>query len=385
MSRAHQRDVVIIGGGVMGGSAAYHLARAGVTKVTLLEAGQLAGGSSGKPLGGVRAQFSDRANIALGLRSLRAFQRFEHELGVDIGLQQVGYLFAVRDPADLRAFEQSVTLQNELGVPSRMISAAAAVRTCPYLDAAQLVGAAWCADAGFARPVDVVTGYATAAAALGVEIRTRSEVTDLAVDGVGRAVISTADGERFEAEAVVCTAGAWSGEIAAQVGVDLPITPIRREVGFSAPLVGRPARLPFTIDYSTTAYFHGAENGGLLFGWADPEQPAGFDTEVSTGWHEPLRDALSAFAPTLAQTPIVSGWAGLYEVTPDYNAVIGEAAAGVRFLYAAGFSGHGFLQGPAVGECIADLYLGREPAVDIACFDAARFERPVVRTELGII
>ena len=120
MSRAQRRDVVIVGGGVMGASTAYHLARAGVTNVTLLEAGGLASGSSGKPLGGVRAQFSDRANVALGLRSLLAFERFEAELGVDIGLQQVGYLFAVRDPADLAPFAQSVALQNELGVPSRM-------------------------------------------------------------------------------------------------------------------------------------------------------------------------------------------------------------------------------------------------------------------------
>ncbi len=385
MSRGHHRDVVIIGGGVMGASTAYHLARAGVTDVTLLETRRLASGSSGKPLGGVRAQFSDRANIALGLRSLRAFQRFEQELGIDIGLQQVGYLFAVRDPADLAPFQRSVVLQNELGVASRMISAAEAVSACPYLDASQLVGAAWCAEAGFARPVDVVTGYATAAAALGVEVRTGSAVTGVDVGHGGRAVVSTADGERFETEAVVCTAGAWSTRIAAHVGVDLPITPVRREIGFTAPMEGRPARLPFTIDYSTTAYFHGSEDGGLLLGWADPEQPAGFDTEVSTDWHDPLRAALAAFAPTLARIPIVSGWAGLYEVSPDFNAVIGEAVPGVRFLYAAGFSGHGFLQGPAVGECLADLYLGREPAVDIACFDAARFERPARRTELGII
>jgi sarcosine oxidase subunit beta len=143
--------------------------------------------------------------------------------------------------------------------------------------------------------------------------------------------------------------------------------------------------VPFTIDYSTTAYFHGAENGGLLMGWADPRETPGFGREVSTDWHHELRDALQLFAPALAQVPIVGGWAGLYEMTPDCNAIIGETDTGFRFLYAAGFSGHGFLQGPAVGESLKSLYLGGPPAVDVSAFSLERFTRPAVRTELGII
>ncbi|MCW2811610.1 MAG: sarcosine oxidase subunit beta [Friedmanniella sp.] len=382
-SNTVRRDVVIVGGGIMGTATAYQLARAGVG-VTLLERGELASGSSGKPLGGVRAYFSDPTNIALGQRSLEAFRRFPEEVGVDIGLQQVGYLFAVRDPDDLPRFEASIAVQNDLGVPSRLISAAEAVERCPALAGDNLVAAAWSPTDGFARPASVVAGYAAAATALGAEIRTGTPVVGLTAVG-GRALVEIADGTVYETPAVVCTAGAWSGEVGRWAGVELPVTPLRRQIAFTPPLTPRPVPVPFTIDYSTTAYFHCAEDGGLLLGWADPAQAAGYDRSVSTDWHGDLRAALRTFAPAVAELPISSGWAGLYEMTPDCNALVGEADAGFRFLYANGFSGHGFLQGPAVGECLRDLYLGCDPVVDVSAFDVARFARPAVRTELGII
>jgi sarcosine oxidase subunit beta len=185
---------------------------------------------------------------------------------------------------------------------------------------------------------------------------------------------------------IVCTAGAWSGQIGAMVSVDLPVTPKRRQIAFTPPLTPVPPRIPFTIDYSTTTYFHTSEDGRLLLGWADPDRSDGFDRSVSSDWHIGMRAALRDFAPRLADVPISHGWAGLYEMTPDCNALIGEThEPGFRFLYAAGFSGHGFLQGPAVGECVRDLYLGRPPVVDVSAFTAGRFLRPAVRTELAII
>ena len=157
--------VVIIGGGVMGTSTAYHLASAGIHDIVLLEANELASGSSGKPLGGVRAQFSDPANIELGARSLIAFHRFNDDFGVDIGYQQVGYLFLIRDDADVARYQASIELQNSLGVDSRMISSAAAAELSPYVDASTVVAAAWSPTDGFARPSVVVNTYAAAAAA----------------------------------------------------------------------------------------------------------------------------------------------------------------------------------------------------------------------------
>lgn len=384
MREPENTAAVIIGGGVMGTSTAYQLARSGVTDVVVLEAGELGSGSSAKPLGGVRAFFSDPANIALGARSLEAFRRFPTEVGVDIGLQQVGYLFVVRDPADLRGFEASVALQNSMGVPSRLIEPAEAVGLCRYLSAAEMVAAVWSPGDGFARPADVIHGYASVAAELGVQFRTQARVVAIDATADGQALVRTAD-TTYRTPTVICTAGAWSGQVGQLVGVALPIEPLRRQIAFTAPFTPRPSRLPFTIDYTTTAYFHGAPDGGLLMGWADPLEPPGFGREVSSGWHGPLRDALRRFAPDVAEAPIVDGWAGLYEMTPDCNAIIGESDLGFRFLYAAGFSGHGFLQAPAVGEYVRDLYLGRAPTVDLSAFGLDRFAQPAVRTELGII
>lgn len=379
--------VVVIGGGVMGASTAYQLVRSGVRDVVLLEANELASGSSGKPLGGVRAQFSDPANIELGARSLIAFHRFNDDFGVDIGYQQVGYLFLIRDDADVARYQASIELQNSLGVDSRMITAAAVAELSPYVDADAVVAAAWSPTDGFARPSAVVNAYADAAAALGAEICTASPVVGIEQSDGDRVAVHTRDGRIFTTPTVICTCGAWSKQIGAMVDVDLPIEPLRRQIAFTTTLHPRPPRVPFTIDYSTTAYFHCNDDGsGLLIGIADKEQEVGFDTSVTTDWHDQLRAALAQFAPPLAGVEFASGWAGLYEMTPDCNALIGEAdTGGFRFLYAAGFSGHGFLQGPAVGEAVRDLYLGSEPAVDVTAFDATRFGGEYRRTELNII
>jgi sarcosine oxidase subunit beta len=379
--------VVVIGGGVMGTSTAYQLTRGGVRGVVLLEANELASGSSGKPLGGVRAQFSDPANIELGARSLKAFHRFHEDFGVDIGYQQVGYLFLIRDPADVPRYRTSIELQCSLGVDSRMISAAEAAAVSPYVDANTVVAAAWSPTDGFARPGRVVNAYAAAAVQLGAEIHTHSPVVGIDQVGDGDVAVRTRDGRIYTTPTVICTGGAWSKQIGAMVDVELPIEPLRRQIVFTTPMEPRPPRLPFTIDYSTTAYFHGNDVwSGLLIGMADKRQQLGFDTTVTTDWHDDLRAALAVFAPSLTDIEFASGWAGLYEITPDFNALIGEADThGFRFLYAAGFSGHGFLQGPAVGEAVRDLYLRRKPDVDLSVFDVKRFSRAFQRTELTII
>jgi sarcosine oxidase subunit beta len=274
-----------------------------------------------------------------------------------------------------------------LGVDSRLISADMATELCPYVDPSQILGAAWSPTDGFACPKNVVGAYAAAAAGLGVTICTQSPVEGIDRCSDGRAAVHTGDRRVYTTATLICTAGAWSRQLGMMVGVDLPIEPLRRQIVFTAPLRPRPPRVPFTIDYSTTTYLHGNGDGtGLLIGMADQRQPVGFDTSVTTDWHADLRHALGTFAPALRDVAFTQGWAGLYEMTPDCNALIGEADAdGIRFLYAAGFSGHGFLQGPAVGEVVRDLYLRNPPAFDVSCFGVDRFASKVTRTELNII
>lgn len=382
-------EVVVVGGGVMGASAAFHLAEQGAD-VLLLEAGELARGSSGKPVGGVRAQFSDPANVDLGLRSLELYEDFARRPGSAIGLEQPGYLFALPTDADVALFAASVAMQNARGVGSRIVDVVEARRLNPYLDPSRYVAAAYAPRDGWARPAAVVEGYVRAAERLGAAVRTHAPVT--AVEPVGeRLEVTTARGTTSAAALVVC-AGAWSRAVGRMAGVELPVEPVKRQIAFTAPLDPAPPRIPFTIDFGTTYYLHNADDPRtLLLGASDPATPAGFDTAYDPSWEPFLRDVAGRATPALADVELTGGWAGLYEMTPDHDALIGEASAGSgRVLYACGFSGHGFLQAPAVGEALADLYAGLAgtPAargVDVAAFDAGRFATHARRTEANII
>ncbi|MGC0399029.1 sarcosine oxidase subunit beta [Streptomyces sp. SAI-126] len=372
-------EVVVIGGGVIGTSIARHLARAGVPDVVLVERDELASGSTSKAAGGVRAQFSDELNIRLGARSLEAFSRFEEETGHDIGLHRVGYLFLLSTPEEVTSFEASVRLQNSLGVPSRMIDPAEAQRLSPLITTDGLLAAAFSPEDGHCTPESVVHGYAADARRHGATILRHTEVTGIERHGDDITAVTTTKG-RIATGTVICAAGAWSRAVGAMAGVDLPVEPLRRQIAVTEPVEGLPPDLPMTIDFTSSLYFHG-EGPGLLLGMSDPDERPGFDTTTHDRWIPRLADAMQHRAPALLDLRRTGGWAGLYELTPDHNALIGEATSVSRLLYATGFSGHGFLQGPAVGEVVRDLYLGRVPFVDISPLSAGRFAADAPRPE----
>lgn len=375
--------VVVVGGGVIGTSVAWHLARAGVRDVVLVERDELAAGSTSKAAGGVRAQFSDELNIRLGARSLEAFGRFEREVGQDIGLHRTGYLFLLSTPGQVASFEAGVRLQNSLGVPSRLITPGEARRLSPLITTDGLLAAAYSPDDGHCTPEAVVHGYARAARALGVRVLRHTEVTGIDLRGGTVTGVRTTLGP-IATDTVVCAAGAWSRAVGAMAGVDLPVRPLRRQIAVTGPLPEPPATLPMTIDFTTSLYFH-REGPGLLLGMSDPDERPGFATDTHDRWLPRLTEAMRRRAPALLDLPHTGGWAGLYENTPDHNALIGEARTVSRFLYATGFSGHGFLQGPAVGEVIRDLYLGRAPFLDVGPLSAERFAADAPRPEANLV
>ncbi|MGA4989453.1 NAD(P)/FAD-dependent oxidoreductase [Nonomuraea bangladeshensis] len=374
--------VVVIGGGVMGVSIAYELAAAGVRDVVLLDKGPLGSGSTCKAAGGVRAQFSDRVNIELAVRSLETFEHFAERFGQEIDLHRPGYLFLLDTPEAVAEFERNVAVQNDLGVPSRMVPVREAAALSPLISTDGLLAAAFSPSDGHCTPESVVLGYAGAARRLGARLLPGCAATGIELaDGAVTAVLT--EGGRIETETVICAAGAWSREVGAWAGVDLPVTPLRRQVLVTEPVPGLPPTA-FTIDFGTTFYFH-REGPGLLLGMSDPDETPGFKLDRSDAWLPRLGEAMARRAPALMETGVATGWAGLYEVTPDHNALIGAAPGVERFLYATGFSGHGFLMGPAVGEVVRDLYLGREPFTDVSGFDARRFARSAARPELNIV
>jgi sarcosine oxidase subunit beta len=375
-------EVVVIGGGVMGTSAAFHLAEAGVG-VVLLERDQLASGSTSRAAGGVRAQFSDELNIEIARRSLAAFSDFARRPGWEIDFKQVGYLFVLSDDKDVAEFERSVALQNAHGVPSRLLTATQTRELCPLLEGEDIIAGAFSPSDGHVTPEAVVQGYASGARAHGAHIRVGCAALDVTTSANRITEVVTEHGP-IATDTVICAAGAWSRGCAALVGVALPVLPLRRQILFTEAISGLPADLPMTIDFATSFYFH-REGPGLLMGMSDPQEQPGFSVQTTDDWIPGLMEIVERRAPRIAQAGIRGGWAGLYEMSPDHNAIIGESAVVGRFLYATGFSGHGFLQGPAVGEMLRDLVLRRPTFVDVAPLSVERFDAAALRPEYNVV
>jgi sarcosine oxidase, subunit beta len=365
--------VVVIGGGIIGTAIAYYLAEAGVTDVVLLEADTFGSGSTSKAAGGIRGSFSTPENIAMGLRGLEVFSTFAKDFDQEIEFRRWGYLYALADQENMDVFTESVAIQNAHGVPSRMISPAEAKEISPLLFVDDLLGASWSPDDALATPEAAVNGYASAARRMGARLISNCPVTGITSSGGTITSVETAHGS-IATETVICAAGAWSRAIGEMVGVSLPVTPYRRQIAFTGPINGIRRVGPLTIDFPSCFYHH-PEGQGILFGWANPEEPAGFNLAFELeSWFEKFADVMAVRTPSLLEAGIQGGWAGLYETTPDHNQIIGRSVDVPGLFYATGYSGHGFQMGPATGEIIRDLYLDRDPFIDISCFDVRRFD-----------
>jgi len=353
----------VIGGGALGAATAFHLRRLGVAEVLLLERDVLASGSTSKAAGGIRTQFADELNVRIALRSLAEFERMADE----IAFRQYGYLFLLDNEGDAATFRGALALQQSLGVPSRELAPADVRALVPGVVVDDVVTATFCSLDGYATPEAVVQWYARES---GAEIRQGAEAT--AIDARdGRIVaVETARG-RIATDCVVCCAGIWSAEVGALAGVSLPVEGVARSMWFTPDDAGLPERLPLTIDFSSGFYFH-REGRGLAFGGRERAL-------------EDVAESASRRLPALAELPVQSSWWGYYDVSPDWNALVGEAGEVSRFLYATGFSGHGFQQAPAVGEHLAELVVGREPTLDLAAFSVERFAAGAARPETVVV
>jgi len=375
-------EVVVVGGGAIGTSITFHLAEAGVG-VCLLERDALSSGSTSRAAGGVRTQFSDPLNVEIGLRGIEAFSRFDERPGGEIDFRQVGYLFLLDRSEDVETFERSVAIQNDLGAPSRLVTPGEAARLSPLAGLDDVLAATFCPLDGHASPEAVTQGYAAGARRHGATVLTGMPANGVDVeDGTVRGVVT--EGGTIGTDTVICAAGVWSPALARSAGVELPVEPVLREVVTTAPVDGLPESIPLTVDFSTGFYFH-REGPGLLLGMADRNQPAGFDASTDPAWLERVTEIAARRAPAFLEMGIAHGWKGYYEVTPDHNGLVGESGRASRFLYATGFSGHGFMQAPAVGEIVRDLVLGRTPFIDIGPLSVERFARSTPRPEHNVI
>jgi sarcosine oxidase subunit beta len=366
-------NVVIIGGGVMGTSTAYHLAKQGCQDVVLVEKKQVASGSTGLSAGGIRLQFSSEANIRMSMESLQVFERFAEEFEAEIDFRQHGYLFLASEPEDWAEFQANVVVQQRMGVPVRLLSPAEIDELAPYLYLDDMVGGTFCPRDGYADPYSVAMGFAKQARRLGVEIREETEALDIEVsEGKVRAVV-TNQGE-IATPVVVNVAGPWAAQVGGMAGLELPVAPYRRQVFVTAPFDELPKQTPLVIDFAPSFYFR-REGASILMGMTDHEEPPSFNTNFDLEFLVRTAEKAAHRVPVLDRADFMRGWGGLYAITPDNNPVIGQDIGGVEGFYCAvGFSGHGFQQSPAVGRILADLITSGQTDFDLGPFQLERFE-----------
>ena len=341
--------IVVAGAGAAGASVAYHLAELCADDVVLCDRGTAAGGATSKAMGGVRQQFSTAAEVKLAQASIRFFE----DLGAPF-FEQVGYLFLATTEAGLAELEERVELQRSLGVPVVTAEPPEGVRSD------DVVGGVACWADGIADPPAVARELVRRATERGVEVREHEDASKL-------------DGDVF-----VIAAGPWSGEVGRVLGVELPIRPLCRQLLATAPIAGLPPDLPMVVESETGFHFRRRE-GRLVIAMTDPAPRWGFDEVVDETLFDDRLARLGHRYPAAEGTSIERAWAGLYDMTPDAHPILGRVAEGV---YAAcGFSGHGFMQSPAMGRALAEEILGLEPSSDLSPYRLERFEGDAVFPE----
>jgi sarcosine oxidase subunit beta len=376
-------EVVIVGGGVLGASIAYHLGLKGVRDVVVLERDRLGSGSTSRNAGGVRLQFSTEINVRLSQRSLPHWERFADETGVDPQFKQVGYLFLITTERDVAPFERSLALWSRLGVPAKRLDAREVHDLFPGIKFDDVRFATFCPKDGHLDPTSLLNGYVARAREKGAKFREGEAVTAIDRDGGHISAVRT-PARTIATPTVVDAAGPWAGEVAKLAGVDLPITPLRRQVFVTDPVPGLPEEFPLTVEMATSFYFH-RESGGVLMGMADPADKPGFDDAVNWDFLPAIVERALDRMPALERANVKTGWAGFYEDTPDKHPIVGRIASAPGFISAAGFSGHGLMHAPAAGEAVAELIVDGRTTLDLSALSFERFARGDLIREHNVI
>ena len=372
MSLPRTASIVIIGGGVVGCSIAYHLAGRGVRDVVVIERETVGSGTTSKAAGGIRAQFPTETEIRFSLEAIEVFERFEEEFGVDPGYKKIGYLFLVSDPDDLRGFEPRIALQRRLGVDVRVIAPADAKKLVPALRVDDLIAAVWGPGDGLAGPAEVTNGFAKRARQRGVTIAEGVRVTAIERAGDRVSGVTTTDGA-VSTPLVINAAGPVAATVGRLAGVEIAVHPRRRHIFYTEPFPEIPGPIPLTTDRASGFYFR-KELEQVLLSPGDVED-IGTDFEVPVD-RAKIEEAVTkavARVPVLEQATIAGGWAGLRPLTPDDHAIIGWAPGVTGFFLAVGFGGHGFQHSPATGRHVADWIVNGTPSMDLSLFDPGRF------------
>ena len=366
-------DVVIIGGGIVGLSIAYYLALKRAGRIVLFERGQLGEGSTGRCVGGIRTQFSTEINIRFSLESLKTFDQFKEEFGIDPEFRRTGYLFLATEERESKVFKENIELQMKFGIPVEFLNSDEIGKRWPYLRTDDVLGGTFCGWDGYAGPSEILSGFANGAKREGVRIYEGTEVIGISL-ARGKVQSVKTKKEEISTSVVVNAGGPYAASIGEMVGVRIPVKPLRRQIFITAPFHLTDHPVPLTIDFHRGWYFRREGDGLLLSGPLDLEPSFNLSTEYEA-MAEASENALYR-VPVLEKARIARAWAGLYEISPDHHAILGRVPQVEGFILANGFSGHGFQHSPAVGKVISELIAGNKAiTIDISPLSIERFDK----------
>ncbi len=371
-------EIIIIGGGVVGASAAYHLTARGAKDVLILEREKRQGeGSTGKATGGVRAQFETDINIKMSLYSLEIFSKFNELTGADCGYDPRGYLFIATDEKQFDYLKGNVEKQKTLGVKEiEIVDTKIISEIVNGLNCEDIVGGSFGGRDGFINPLGILDGFTKKAIENGATIQNEMEVFAIETANGRVKSVETNQG-KIECEKIVLCAGAWSSSLAKTAGIDLPVEPLKRQIVWAKSERDLQENLPMVIDLSNGFHFRPAKDSRneVLFAYPDADENSSFDTDFDESFTAKVYEKAKHRAPFLAATEIIREKcrAGLYENTPDHHAIIGGCE--IEGLYfCCGFSGHGVMHSPAAGRAIAEIILdGKADFLDVSCLNLERF------------
>ncbi len=368
-------DVVLIGGGIVGSSIAYHLTVAGCKNVLVIERESAQGkGSTGKSMGGVRAQFSTPVNIQMSLYSILFYASFEERLGYPCDYRPQGYLFCATDEKHMAYLRGNYEKQVALGLKNVRLVTGEEIRSeYPLLRGDDIIGGSFCSTDGFVDPNSTMVGFMTWASDHGAKLWKNADVTAISNRDGSFEITTTRD--TVSTPIVVNCAGAWAAGIAKMAGIDLPVEPLRRMLVPTEPFDQFPHTAPMIIDMSNGFHFR-PESRGFLFAWNDPDETPGYKTDFDAAFIEKILTRAADRVPVFENVAVnpKRAWAGLYEMTPDHHPILGESPEVPGFFFANGFSGHGVMHSPATGKILSDLILtGRTDLIDAPLLNFSRF------------
>jgi len=379
-----EADVVVIGGGIIGFSVAFHLAKLKFGSIVLVEKEATIGaGSTSKAAGGIRAQFSQKVNVEMSMFSQDFFRRFKEETGSEALFERVGYLFLLQTDSEVEDFKKSCEMQRRLGLPAQLLESDEILKIAPHVNVEDIKLGTFCKEDGIADPWEFLLGFEKAARRMGVEIFVDAEVTDIDTVAGEITAVETNKGT-IKTSLVVNCAGVSSQKIGEMAGAKVKVEPFKRQIVTTGELDFVKPTFPMVVDVTSGLYSHN-ESKGLLLGWADKTRGPSFDISVEPDYTDAILEKALHRIPQLETAEIANQWAGLYESTPDHLSIIGWAPEVKGMFHCCGFSGHGVMHSPAAGKVTSEIISGKKPSIDINSLSPERFSKGKLVVETNVI